>query len=101
MERVDTRTERLLALGEKVVGACVEVHRQLGPGLPDAISEECLCHELKLRGLGFQRRVEVPVVYKGRPIDGAYRLDVIVEKQLLVELESATELHLYDAKLVT
>jgi len=62
----------------KVIGAAIEVHRGLGPGLLESAYEECLCHELNLAGLTFQRQVPLPVVYKGVRLDSGTRLDVVV-----------------------
>ncbi len=62
----------------QVIGAAIEVHRQLGPGLLESVYEECLCEELKGRGIGFIRQPEVPVVYKGKPIASSFRIDLVV-----------------------
>ncbi len=75
-------------LSEMVIGACIEVHRQLGPGLLESIYEECLCRELTERGLRFERQKPISVVYKGAPLDQAYRVDLIVEGSLLVEIKA-------------
>jgi GxxExxY protein len=80
------------ALSEAVIGACMEVHRHLGPGLLESVYEECLCHELRLRGMAFERQAPLPVYYKGLEIDLAYRLDVIVEDRLIVELKAVAQL---------
>ena len=64
---------------EAIIGAAIEVHRELGPGLLESAYEECFCHELHLRGLSFQRQVELPVTYKGIKLDCGYRLDVVIE----------------------
>jgi len=64
---------------EAIIGAAIEVHRELGPGLLESAYEECFCHELHLRGLSFQRQVELPVAYKGLKLDCGYRLDVVVD----------------------
>ena len=79
-----------------VIAACIEVHRQLGPGLLENIYEECLCRELTVRGLRFERQKPITVVYKGAPLDQAYRVDLIVEGSLLVEIkafEGASPIH--------
>ncbi len=73
---------------EQIIGAAIEVHRQLGPGLLESAYEECFCHELHLRGLKFRRQVELPIAYKGLNLDCGYRLDVIVEDAVIVELKS-------------
>jgi GxxExxY protein len=75
-------------LTERVIGACVEIHKALGPGLLESAYEECLCHELSLAGFKFERQRSLPVAYKGVQLDCGYRLDVVVEKRLIVELKS-------------
>lgn len=83
----------LNALSARVIGACIEVHRQLGPGLLEAVYEDCLCEELGSRGIPFERQVSIPVVYKGRVVPGArYRIDLVVDQSLVVELKSAERL---------
>src|SRR5262245_41008147 len=74
-------------LTEQVIGAAMEVHKALGPGLLESVYEECLCHELHLRGLRFQRQVTVPVIYKGVSLDCGYRLDLIIEDTVILELK--------------
>lgn len=71
-----------------IIGAAVEVHRLLGPGLLESAYEECLCYELHLLGLTFERQVELPVSYKGLKLDCGYRIDLIVEKQVVLELKA-------------
>ena len=78
-------------LTEKIIGAAIEVHRLLGPGLLESIYEEALCHELGLQGVDFQRQVEVDVVYKDFVIKGQ-RIDVLVEQEVIVELKSVSRL---------
>lgn len=78
-------------LTEKIIGAAIEVHRILGPGLLESIYEEALAIELALRSLPFERQVEIDVEYKGHTIKGQ-RLDLLVEKQVVVELKSVTNL---------
>ncbi len=78
-------------LTEKIIGAAIEVHRILGPGLLESIYEEALCVELELRGLFVQRQVEIEVNYKGHVIKGQ-RLDLLVENQVIVEIKSLTKL---------
>src|SRR5260370_3846576 len=75
-------------LVHEIRGAAIEVHRFLGPGLLESAYEECFCHELTLRNLGVQRQVPVPVVYKEVKLECGYRLDLVVEKEALLELKS-------------
>jgi GxxExxY protein len=66
-------------LSEQVIGAAIEVHRALGPGLLESAYEECLAHELELRGLSFQRQISLPIIYKSVQLDCGYRIDLMVE----------------------
>ncbi len=89
-------------LTEKVIGAAIEVHRELGPGLLESAYEECLCHELHLRRISFNRQVPLPVEYKGSNLDCGYRIDVIVEDKLVLELKSVEHvLPVHEAQLLT
>ena len=80
------------ALTEQIIAACIEVHRELGPGLLESIYEECLCDELTARGLRFERQKPLVVTYKGRPLDQGYRVDLIVEGLVLVEVKAVEAL---------
>ena len=80
------------SLAETVIGAAIEVHRALGPGLLESAYEPCLARELILRGVPFDQQVAVPVTYKGVRIECAYRVDLMVEGRLLVELKSVEHL---------
>jgi GxxExxY protein len=89
-------------LTEQIIGAGIEVHRELGPGLLESVYEECLCHELHLRGLSFQRQVNLPISYKGLKLDCGYRLDIVVEDSVLIELKSIDQiLPIRQAQLLT
>jgi GxxExxY protein len=74
-------------LTRKIIGAAIEVHRELGRGLLESIYEEALCHEFDLRGIKYQKQIEVDVVYKGKIIKGQ-RMDLIVENEVIVEIKS-------------
>ncbi|MCG3161993.1 MAG: hypothetical protein JMDDDDMK_03221 [Acidobacteria bacterium] len=78
-------------LTEKIIGAAIEVHRVLGPGLLESVYEEALCVELRLRGISFQRQVEVDVNYKGHIIKGQ-RIDLLVGGEVIIELKAVTHL---------
>ena len=78
-------------LTEKVIGAAIEVHRHLGPGLLESIYEQALCVELGLRRIPFERQVEVDVIYKGHVIKGQ-RVDLLVDGQVIVELKAVSRL---------
>ncbi|HVN21231.1 MAG TPA: GxxExxY protein [Dongiaceae bacterium] len=101
----DTETRSKLlheALTERVIGAAIEVHRGLGPGLLESAYEECLCHEFHLRGIGFQRQVPLPVEYKGVKLDCGYRLDLLVENVLILEIKCLEHiLPVHEAQILT
>jgi GxxExxY protein len=85
-----------------VIGAAIEVHRHLGPGLLETAYEECLCHELGVRDIAFARQVALPVVYKDMRLDCGYRMDLVVDNRLVVELKSIERLlPVHDAQLLT
>ncbi len=85
-----------------IIGAAIEVHRHLGPGLLESAYEECLCHELHLRGLLFRRQVDLPVVYKGVHLACGYKIDVIVQEEVILELKTVERLlPVHDAQLLT
>ena len=89
-------------LTRDIIGAAIAVHREIGPGLLESAYETCLCFELEERGLKFERQVELPVVYRGHRLDSGYRLDVIVESRVLLELKSAASLEpIHEAQLLT
>ena len=93
---------KLEALTEQIIGAAIEVHRHLGPGLLESAYEECLCHELSLRGLAFERQLQLPVLYKGVSLDCGYKLDLVVEREVVLELKSVEKLlPIHEAQLLT
>ncbi len=83
---------RFEEISRKVIGVAIEVHRALGPGLLESVYESCLAHELTLQGISFQTQVPVPVIYKGLSLDCAYRLDLVVDRQLIVEVKAVEKL---------
>jgi GxxExxY protein len=83
-------------LTSQIIGAGIEVHRELGPGLLESAYEACLCFELSLRHIPFERQVMLPIVYKSKRVDCGYRADVIVADKVLIEVkavETVTALH--------
>jgi len=89
-------------LTEKIIGAAIEVHRTVGPGLLESAYEECLAHEMKLRGLNYERQVPLPVAYKGVKLDCGYRLDFLVEKAVVLELKTVDTLQpIHEAQVLT
>ncbi len=86
----------------QILGAAIEVHKVLGPGLLESAYEECLCHELEMRQIAFRRQVELPVEYKGLMLSCGYRLDLLVEDLVIVELKAVERLlPIHDAQLLT
>ena len=89
-------------LTEQIIGAAIEVHRGLGPGLLESVYQVCLAHELSLRSLPFEQEKPLPVEYKGVHLDCGYRLDFIVDGKVVVELKAADEIHpVHKAQLLT
>jgi GxxExxY protein len=89
-------------LSNRVIGCAIEVHRALGPGLLESTYEQCLARELNLAGLGFKIQWPLPVVYKGVRLDCGYRVDVLVEDRLIVELKAVEHvLGIHQAQLLT
>lgn len=83
---------RVNHLTDQVIGAAIDVHRALGPGLLESAYEECLCHELRLRRVPFERQHPLPIHYKGVTLDCGYRLDLLVGGLVVVELKSVEQL---------
>ena len=86
----------------QVIGAAIEVHKYLGPGLLEAAYERCLSHELSLRKIDHQTQLEIPVIYKGVNLDCGYRLDIVIPNKLIVELKACEGLlPIHEAQLLT
>ncbi len=89
-------------LSAKIIGAAIEVHRELGPGLLENTSEKCLAQELLIEGIKAERQKNLPVQYKGLEIDEAYRIDTLVEDRIILELKSVDSLNnVHIAQLLT
>ena len=88
---MDTK-ERGLVVSHEIIGAAIEVHRHLGPGLFESAYEAALCQELWLRRLGFERQVPIRIVYKGQVLSAAVRLDLVIERSVVVEIKAVEEL---------
>ncbi len=87
---------------EAIIGSAIEVHKHLGPGLLESAYEECLCHELSLRNIPFQKQVPLPVVYKGTKLDCGYRVDLLVKDEVVVELKAIESiLPIHEAQALT
>jgi GxxExxY protein len=87
---------------EAIIGAAIEVHRHLGPGLLESAYEECLCEELFLRKLPFKRQIALPVAYKSKKLDIGYRIDLLVNHEVVVELKTVESiLPIHEAQILT
>jgi GxxExxY protein len=80
--------ENINKLSSKIIGAAIEVHKAVGPGLQESAYEACLCHELNLQGVSFDRQRPLPIEYKGERLNCGYRLDIVVENRIILELKS-------------
>ena len=89
-------------LTNEIIGSAIEVHRNLGPGLLESTYEECMAYELQERQLTIKRQIEIPVLYKGIQLEQNYRIDLIVNNQVIIELKSVNQLEpVHDAQLLT
>ena len=94
--------ERLNQLSREVIGACIEVHKALGPGLLESVYLECLCLELNHRGIQCEREARIQIKYRDSVIDTVLRADLIVEQELIVELKAVAELlPIHEAQLLS
>ena len=90
------------SLTQRIIGAAMEVHREVGPGVLESSYQACLCHELSLRGISFRPQVELPLEYKGIHLDCGYRIDLIVEEAVVLELKAVDKLApIHEAQLLT
>ncbi len=89
-------------LSSKIISAAIEVHKELGPGLLESTYEECLYYELQLRDLGIERQKPLPITYKGKLLDAGYRLDMVIEKAIILELKACEKIEsVHQAQLLT
>lgn len=88
-------------LTEAILGAAIAVHRALGPGLLESAYEACLAYELESRGLRVERQKVLPVFYRGVYLDCGYRIDMLIEDQVIVELKASALLPIHDAQLLS
>lgn len=89
-------------LTHQIIGAAMDVHRELGPGLLESVYEECLCHELTTRSIPFEKQTHSPVVYKGAKLDCGYRADVVVCGRVIVEIKAISSVApIHDAVMLT
>ncbi len=96
------RLAYLNSVSEKIIGAAIEVHKELGPGLLESVYEACLYHELKKQGVSVDCQVDLPIIYKGEITNKTYRIDMLVENCVIVELKSVDTINpIYEAQLLT
>jgi GxxExxY protein len=87
---------------EKIIGCAIEVHRYLGPGMLESAYEECLAYELGKNGLSFERQKSIPIIYKEVKIEFGYRIDILVEDEVVIELKTVEEfLPVHEAQILT
>jgi GxxExxY protein len=100
--QVSAERQKADELSREIIGAAIEVHKHLGPGLFESAYEECLCYELGLRGIKFKRQVPLPLNYKGMKLECGYRLDLLVEDLVVVELKAVEAFDpIHDAQMIT
>ena len=86
----------------KIIGCAIEVHKALGPGLLESAYEECLAYELQAAGLSIERQKPLPIVYKNIKLDCGYRIDILVENLVVIELKTAEEFNIiHEAQILT
>jgi len=89
-------------LSSSIIGAAIEVHKALGPGLLESAYEECLSHEFSFRNFSFERQKSLPLIYKGKKLDCSYRLDLVVGNAIILELKSCEKIDpIHKAQLLT
>ncbi|MCF7809668.1 GxxExxY protein [bacterium] len=94
--------DKLNRIAREIVDAAFKVHKALGPGLLESAYEACMAHEMSLRNLKFRTQVALPVVYEGANLDAGFRLDMLVEEQLIVEMKAVEKvIPLHEAQLMT
>ena len=92
----------LNSISDKIIGAAIEVHKELGPGLLESVYEACLYHELKKQGVSVDCQVDLPIIYKGEITNKTYRIDMLVENCVIVELKSVDTINpIHEAQLLT
>ena len=93
---------RLNIITEKIIGAAIDVHKEFGPGLLESVYEVCLLEEMELRGLNVAHQVSLPLYYKGRRTDKMFKIDILVEDEIILELKAVEEMKpVFEAQLLT
>jgi len=94
--------EALNKISSQIIGGAIEVHKELGPGLLESVYSACLVHELRSKGLLVEEQVHLPLTYKNRTLNKEFIIDLLVEKQVVVELKAVEEIHpVHEVQLVT
>ena len=102
LAQLDRHTSDINELTSSVIGSAIEVHKELGPGLLENIYEECVCVELSKRGIPFEKQKEIEIVYKGTKLTSRYRIDILVNNLVIVELKACDALlPIHEAQLLT
>ena len=97
-----TERNKLNSISEKIIGCAIEVHKEIGPGLLESAYEECLWFEISSRKLKAERQVPLPITYKGVKLECGYRLDLLVEDEIIVELKTVDLIHsIHEAQLLS
>ncbi|HQV69745.1 MAG: GxxExxY protein [Anaerolineae bacterium] len=96
----DAERAEINRITDQIIGSAIEVHKVLGPGLLESAYEECLCYELSLRNLDFERQLSVPILYKSVKLDCGYRLDLAIKKRVIAELK-AVDAPIHEAQVLT
>ncbi len=94
--------DELNKISKQILDAAIEVHKQLGPGLLESVYEYCLCKELELRKIKYERQVKIPIFYKNEPVGSDYIIDILVEDELILELKAVEKvLPIHKAQLLS
>jgi len=94
--------EHLNQLGKQILNASIAVHREMGPGLLESVYEKCLMKEFELREISVQNQVQIPLLYKGYRLQYEFRIDLLVEDEIIIEIKSAEQMHpVYEAQLIS
>ena len=101
-ETTEVNEDKDNRISYKIIGAAIEVHKALGPGLPESAYEECLAREFSLQEISFERQKQLPLEYKGLKLDCGYRIDFLVDRSVIVELKAVESvLPIHEARLLT
>jgi len=95
-------SDQLNTLGRKVINACFEVHKQMGPGLLESIYEQCLMREFHISGIMAENQIEIPLIYKGYALTNPLRIDILVENEIIIEIKSVEKMYpVFEAQIIS